>query len=307
MALVYRTAGAWGPGIGQNLSAAQVDGNFRHLDQRMTSLEGNPLQAVSISNITATSATMTVHLTDGTAIGPLVLPVAAFYVHGDWQPNTRYAVNDVLRYGNASYAVRVEHTSAATFDAGRVISGENVYQLMTYGFEFRGEWHHDTQYRAYDFVRDFEGSVYIVRQSHLSAPVFDPDATNASNEPLYELAFARYVPPAQQVTIGASISGKPSNGQVILIPITRALTLPADAAGSLANADVAATADTDITVAKNGTSIGTVRFTAAGTTGSFIGVAVTSFVAGDRLSFVFPATADMTLADIGIALQLTGN
>jgi hypothetical protein len=307
MALVYRTAGAWGPGIGQNLSAAQVDGNFRHLDQRMTGLEDDPPQAVSISNITATAATMTVHLTDGSTIGPLLLPVAAFYVHGDWLPNTPYAVNDVLRYGNASYMVRVEHTSAATFDANRVIAGETVYQLMTYGFEFRGEWHHDTQYRAYDFVRDFEGSVYIVRQSHFSAPVFDPDATTASNEPLYELVFARYVPPAQQVTIGASASGKPSNGQVILIPITRALTLAADAAGSLASADVAATAETDIAIRKNGTSIGIVRFAPAGTTASFIGVGTTSFVAGDRLSFEFPASADETLADVGIALLFTGN
>jgi hypothetical protein len=264
----------------------------------MTGLEDNPPQAVSISNITATSATMTVHLTDGSTIGPLVLPVAAFYVHGDWQPNTPYAVNDVLRYGNASYMVRIEHTSAATFDVNRVIAGETVSQLMTYGFEFRGEWHHDTQYRAYDFVRDFEGSVYIVRQSHFSAPVFDPNATNASNEPLYELVFARYVPPAQQVTIGASVSGKPSNGQVILVPVTRTLNLPAD---------TAATAQTDIALRKNGVSIGTLRFAPAETTASFVGVGTTSFVAGDRLSFVFPASADATLANIGIALNLTGN
>ena len=146
-----------------------------------------------------------------------------------------------------------------------------------------------------------------LRQSNLSAPVFDPDATNASNEPLYELVFARYVPPAQQVTIGASVSGRPSNGQVILIPITRALRLTADAAGSQASAGVAARAEADVTVAKNGASIGTVRFAAAGTTGSFVGVATTNFVAGDRLSLVFPATSDMTLADIGIALQFTGN
>ena len=113
MAIIYRTAGAWGPGIGQNLSAAQVDGNFRHLDQRMTGLEDNPPQAVSISNVTSTGATMTVHLTDGSTIGPLVLPVAAFYVHGEWQPNTLYALNDVFRHGNAAYVVRVDHTSAA--------------------------------------------------------------------------------------------------------------------------------------------------------------------------------------------------
>ncbi len=303
MAIVYRTAGAWGPGIGQNLSAAQVDGNFRHLDQRMTGLEDNPPQAVSISNIISTGATLTVHLTDGSTIGPLVMPVAAFYVHGAWQPNTLYALNDVFRQGNAAYVVRVDHTSAATFDAGRVISGEAVYQLMTYGFEFRGLWQANTDYRAYDFVRDAGGSVYIVRQDHESAASFDADATNTSGEPLYDLVFAQYVPPPQYVTIGAAVSGRPSSSQIIVIPLTKMLILPASAAGSHAHADVAATAEINIAICKNGTSIGTVRFAAAGTTASFVGISETLFLVGDRLSFVFPATTDATLADLGIALS----
>ena len=66
-----------------------------------------------------------------------------------------------------------------------------------------------------------------------------------------------------------------------------------------------ATAQTDITIGRNGSSIGTVRFAAAATTGSFVGVAETDFVPGDRLSLVFPASADATLADIGIALRFT--
>ena len=307
MAIVYRTAGAWGPGNGQNLSAAQVDGNFRHLDQRMTGLEDNPPQAVSISNVTSTGATMTVHLTDGSTIGPLVLPVAAFYVHGEWQPNTLYALNDVFRQGNAAYAVRVDHTSAATFDANRVISGETVYQLMTYGFEFRGLWQPNSGYRAYDFVRDDGGSVYIVRQDHESTASFNAGATNVNNAPLYELVFAQYVPPPQYVTIGAAVSGKPSGGQVILIPITRTLTLAAGATGSQGSAAVAATAEADIIVQKNGIPIGVVRFAAATTIASFVGVAETAFAAGDLLRFVFPETADVTLSDIGIALQFTGS
>ena len=105
------------------------------------------------------------------------------------------------------------------------------------------------------------------------------------------------------MTIGAAVSGKPAGSQVILIPVTRALTLAVDATGSQASAAVAATAQTDITIGRNGSSIGTVRFAAAGTTASFVGVAETDFVPGDRLSFVFPATADVTLADIGIALR----
>lgn len=65
----------------------------------------------------------------------------------------------------------------------------------------------------------------------------------------------------------------------------------------------AATAQTNIAMRKNATSIGTVRFAAGATTASFVGIAETAFVPGDRLSFVFPATADATLADIGIAMS----
>jgi hypothetical protein len=35
MPIVYRTSGPWGPGIAEDLSAEQVDGNFHGLDQRV--------------------------------------------------------------------------------------------------------------------------------------------------------------------------------------------------------------------------------------------------------------------------------
>ena len=84
MAIVYRTSGPWGPGIAEDLSAEQVDGNFHGLDQRVTELEDNPPEAVSIANVTSTGSTFTVHLSDGSAIGPLLLPVAAFNARGSW-------------------------------------------------------------------------------------------------------------------------------------------------------------------------------------------------------------------------------
>ena len=83
MAIVYRTSGPWGPGIAEDLSAEQVDGNFHGLDLRVTELEDNPPDAVSIANVTSTGSTFTVHLSDGSAIGPLLLPVAAFNARGE--------------------------------------------------------------------------------------------------------------------------------------------------------------------------------------------------------------------------------
>lgn len=305
MPIVYRTAGPWGPGLGQNLPAAAVDGNFRDLDQRMKDLEDHPPDAVSIANITATGAAMTVHLTNGTAIGPLRLPVAGFQVLGDWQPGTPYVLHDILRHDNTVFIVKADHTSAASFDPARVMAGEAVYQPMTRGFGFRGPWQPETAFRALDLLRDAEGSVYIVRHDHVSGPVFDPAATTADGDPLLDLVFAQQVLPPQPVTIGAAVSGRPSGGQVILIPVTRALTLPAGAAGSQASAGVAAAEETGIAITRNGTGIGTVRFAAAGMTGSFVGVAETAFGPGDRLGLAFPASADAGLANIGIALAFT--
>ena len=174
----------------------------------MTDLEANPPEPVSIVNITSSGGTMSVHLSDGSIAGPLRLPTASFYVHGPWQPGLAYALNDVFHHDNATYIVRVAHTSNPTFDPGRTSGGESVYQVMTYGFEFRGPWQPGTAYRAYDFVRDAGGSVYIVRHDHESAASFDAGATTVNNEPLYELVFAAYVPPVRYVTIGAAVSGK---------------------------------------------------------------------------------------------------
>lgn len=80
MSITYRTTGAWGPGKGSNLTAAEVDGNFHDLDQRVTGLESNPPTPDEISNITVTGTQMTIWLVSGAHFGPFTLPQAA------WRP-----------------------------------------------------------------------------------------------------------------------------------------------------------------------------------------------------------------------------
>jgi hypothetical protein len=63
-------------------------------------------------------------------------------------------------------------------------------------------------------------------------------------------------------------------------------------------AGTAATAQTDFDLKKNGSSIGTVRFAAAGTTASYVSISASSWVAGDILTLIAPATPDATIADI---------
>ncbi|MGW8177404.1 MAG: hypothetical protein ACWGQW_01190 [bacterium] len=81
------------------------------------------------------------------------------------------------------------------------------------------------------------------------------------------------------------------------------VTFPASLAGSVGTAETAATAQTDYDIQKNGSSVGTMRFAAAGSTASFIFATSQSFTSGDKLQLVAPATLDTTLADISLTLS----
>jgi len=102
---------------------------------------------------------------------------------------------------------------------------------------------------------------------------------------------------------------KPGDSAIILrIPILLETTFVADFVGSLASVDpaYAATAETVLTIKKNGTDVGTITFAAAGSTGVFDSSATpVVYSAGDYLIVVNQATADATLAGIGIGFKGT--
>ncbi len=78
--ITFRTNGAWGAGQGSDLSAAQVDGNFYELKQAVEDLQADaPGDPVSISNIVQTGNSITIYLTDSTALGPFTLPSASVF------------------------------------------------------------------------------------------------------------------------------------------------------------------------------------------------------------------------------------
>lgn len=107
--------------------------------------------------------------------------------------------------------------------------------------------------------------------------------------------------------VTAFYPGVIANGAVILrVPVARAVSFPDDFAGSYAKASAAATAATPLDVQKNGVSVGTIAFALGATTATFItsGTAVT-LAAGDVLSVHGPATADATLANVGVVLAGT--
>src|SRR5580765_2998076 len=144
MTITYVTTGAWGTGTGTPNSAAQVDGNFYNLDQRVVDLVADFAEGKRIDHITYTSNSMTFHYTDGTS-QVVPLPIATLSLVGEWLPSTFYIRGNMVTVTPTGiFQVLQDHTSAATFDPNRTIGGNPVYQL----------WMplHDVNYDAAIFV-----------------------------------------------------------------------------------------------------------------------------------------------------------
>jgi hypothetical protein len=115
--LVYRLAGPWGPGKGANLQPSEVDSNFYALAQAVVDLETNPAIPVGIASISMSGTMMTIHLTDGSTMGPFAIPVLTFAWRGEWQPTTSYAELDVVSVSQVGiFMCTIAHTSGLVFD-----------------------------------------------------------------------------------------------------------------------------------------------------------------------------------------------
>jgi|GEM_PF-6618267 len=99
---------------------------------------------------------------------------------------------------------------------------------------------------------------------------------------------------------------KPTASQVLLrFYASRAFQLPVGLTGSMVKAAVAATASATFNIQKNGSTVGSFTFAAAGTTATFTMASATSWAAGDLLTIIAPASQDATLAQIGATLLAT--
>ena len=100
---------------------------------------------------------------------------------------------------------------------------------------------------------------------------------------------------------------KPTSSMIVLLHVfVKAITFPASFTGSKGKCNTAATAQTDFDLQKNGSSFGTMRFAASGTTATFVGISSSvSFAIGDILKVVAPASADATLSDLYFTFQET--
>lgn len=101
-------------------------------------------------------------------------------------------------------------------------------------------------------------------------------------------------------------AGSPTvNQRLFQGAFTRSITFPANMAGSVAIAAVAATADTVCTIIFSGNPIGTITWSAGSTTGVFACSAFTT-ASGSLLVVQYQGTTDATLADLSITLSGVG-
>jgi hypothetical protein len=109
----------------------------------------------------------------------------------------------------------------------------------------------------------------------------------------YDFGFVKAATPTSSEVIGKVVA-------------SRAVSLPANFAGSVGHIDINPTSTFDIDVTKNGSSIGTISISTGGTfTFTTSGGTAQSVAAGDVIRFVAPSSADATAA--GIAATLVGN
>lgn len=112
MTIIYVTTGAWGAGTGTPNSAAQVDGNFYDVDQRILAVVADVAEGKRIDYVTYSTNSMTFHFTDGTS-QVIPLPIATFQYVGDWQNSTPYTRGHLFTASNGFWQVLEDHTTPA--------------------------------------------------------------------------------------------------------------------------------------------------------------------------------------------------
>lgn len=126
MSLVFRTTdGRWGPGLGRNLTPAEVDENFFDVHSRIAYLETYPPQPLEIAEIEVIGNQFWVRLSDGlTEFGPYTLPTAAFTWQGPWLANQDWPAYSLFIANDNLYMTLVALNTGVSF-----VMGPN-YQLL---------------------------------------------------------------------------------------------------------------------------------------------------------------------------------
>ena len=91
---------------------------------------------------------------------------------GDWDIDTFYSVNDVVKYGGRLYICDTSHESASSFTLG-LEDDQSNWDIFADGLDWKGDWTVSTRYKVRDVVR-YGGYTYVCNTAHTSANII-PD------------------------------------------------------------------------------------------------------------------------------------
>ena len=95
---------------------------------------------------------------------------------GEWTLDTRYKVDDLVKYGGITYVCNTSHTSAATESDGLEID-QAKWDIFNKGIEYKGQWEESVRYKLNDVAR-YGGTSYIITTPHTSTNDFKADTAN---------------------------------------------------------------------------------------------------------------------------------
>ena len=104
MGIIYREE------KGEPLTSADVDGNFRELEQRLRELEKLPATR-GVHRVIQQKDTLVFEDAAGLELGKAKIPIIALNPRGTWKSKEDYAPNDVVTHENAAYLCLRHHKS----------------------------------------------------------------------------------------------------------------------------------------------------------------------------------------------------
>jgi len=218
------------------------------------------------------------------------------YVHTQAVPSTTWTINHNL--GTFDYGIFVYDTDHNLIMVNHAPVNGNTVQV--------------------DLVAATAGTAVVFAVTDFSATNFSSSTIQIGTLELTDVNGVLNVngspvggtPAAGAVTVpydvAASIFGQPTASEVaIRFRAPRAYTLIANQTNAQARAGTAATASTVFTIAKNGTQVGTITFSAGSAVGTFSFASAVTMAVGDVLTVTAPGSADATLADVDFSLVAT--
>ena len=102
--------------------------------------------------------------------------VTSDYWATDWAIETRYVVDDVVRYGGTVYRCIEGHTSAATLAVG-LETDQSKWEAILSGLEYKTDWAPGVKYKVNDIVK-VDSSLYMCISAHTSTTFTSDNLTN---------------------------------------------------------------------------------------------------------------------------------